>query len=220
VPLHTPEAQSQRELQGSPARLRHVPRPSLSKSAHWVVAVQVKPHVPQALAAARPVSQPFALLPSQLPDPDRHWMVHAPAWQTPRAPNAGAHTVPQAPQFFASVRVSMQMGAAPPRQQAKPDLQVSPDWLAAHGLQSLPSHTWLGSGQSAAVSHGQPCAVQPHCPAAQLTPAAQALPHAPQCAAVERVSTHEPPQQVAPPAQRSPSEPGPPHDTHAPATHT
>jgi hypothetical protein len=85
----------------------------------------VLPHAPQwAASLARLTSQPSVALPLQSAKPERHAAtVQRPAKQAPAA-LPGAHTLPHAPQWLASVRVSTsQPLAGLPSQSAKPSLQ-------------------------------------------------------------------------------------------------
>jgi hypothetical protein len=78
-------------------------------------------------------SQPFASIPSQLPKPGLHEVSrHPPIVQVP-VPFANVHTLPQRPQFIASVAVSTsQPSLRSLLQSLKPALQVMMHMLLAH----------------------------------------------------------------------------------------
>jgi hypothetical protein len=128
--------------------------------------------LPQWVASEpRSTSQPFAASPSQSAKPAVQVNAQAPAAQDTVAWALGAHAIPQAPQCSALVRVS-----------------------TSQPLATIPSQSPRPGSQLAI----------PHTPAAQAPVAlagAQAVPHAPQWAALTRVSTQPPPQQVWPEAQ-------------------
>src|SRR5438094_7416902 len=79
----------------------------------WPLA-QTTPHPPQLFALVLMlVSQPFAALPSQLPDPALHAATpHAPA-EHAAVPLAAEHTVPHAPQLLTLLATLVSHPSAP-----------------------------------------------------------------------------------------------------------
>lgn len=141
---------------------------------------QVRPHAPQfaTVSTATHVALQHILPPVHAgPAPQPPPALHTPAVQVCPA----AHGRPQPPQCSAFVSVSTQ----PPEQQV---------WVPVHAAlapqrQVVPMHV-------SPVSHAGVHAVAVHTPATQLSPAAHARPHAPQCATLVRVSVQPPPQQL------------------------
>jgi len=186
-------------------------------------AAQRRVQLPQVVGLARLASQPLAALESQSAKPAlQAATAQAPAVQA-GVPLATAQRVEQLPQCVASEpRSTSHPFEASPSQSAKPALQVNAHapaaqdtaaWaLGAHAIPQPPQCSTV-----ARVSTSQPLAAMPsqsprpgsqlpipHAPAAQAPVAlagAQAVPQAPQWAALTRVSTHPPLQQVSPEAQ-------------------
>jgi hypothetical protein len=74
---------------------------------HICPAAQAVPHAPQLAAeVARLVSQPFAAMLSQLPNPAEHVNPHTLAAHVATAPAGTAHATPHEPQFATEVAVS------------------------------------------------------------------------------------------------------------------
>ena len=212
--MHTPETQNS-SMPGQSSSSQHVQPPPPVASHTCPGAHGEQPTVPAA----------HALLAGS--------HVHAPAvhvWPH-------AHVVPQPPQFNSSVLLSRQE----PLQHCWPEWHALPLVLAPpHGRQLPLTHTSVALGQSAVV-------VQPHWPAEhvlplaqgeqigvagehnadavpqtqlapeQVSPAAQAVPQLPQCAASVFTSVaHAPPQQVNPLVQSWLLVPSPPQGTQLP----
>jgi len=190
---------------------------------------QAVPQVPQCEVLARTsVSQPLAGVMSQSPKPGSHAATaQAPATHD-GVPLETEQRAPQRPQLEASLRVSTsQPFSGLMSQSAKPSSQVKPHTPAAQL-----GRVWAGVGHalphvpqfmmSVMVSISQPLATvmsqsrkapvqvpTAHVPMSQRgSPlvTAQAVPHAPQLAALDRVSTQPPMQQVCPIGQRDESE--------------
>jgi hypothetical protein len=99
-------------------------RPAVQKSP----AMHVFPQVPQFLGSVlRLVSQPFEALPSQLPNPALHVIVHWPLEQA-GVPFVPLQAIPQPPQLLGSVWVLLQV----PAQFVWPDPQVTTHAPAMH----------------------------------------------------------------------------------------
>jgi hypothetical protein len=100
--------------------------PELQLAVPFVVGQRL-PHVPHWLASTfRFVSQPFARLPSQFPNPEMHAMLQTPPLQL-GVPFTALQTLPQVPQFATEPAVfTSQPLVGSPSQFARPALQVMP----------------------------------------------------------------------------------------------
>jgi hypothetical protein len=108
------------------AAIPHVP--PVHPAVPWATAGQVLPQVPQLVAVvSRSVSQPFAALPSQLPQPTEHVaMPHVPAEQAPVPWEMPRQTIPHVPQLVGLVSRSVsQPLATRPSQSAQPASQAA-----------------------------------------------------------------------------------------------
>lgn len=114
---HVPQlaALELRSTQLDPQRVS-VPQPltqrPIAESHTGLAPEHTVPHAPQFIALSSDASQPFAALPSQSPKPLRHVYAQRPIAQFTVEFVRPAHTIPHAPQLFASVVVSMH---APPQ---------------------------------------------------------------------------------------------------------
>lgn len=88
------------------------------------------PQLPQFWMVPRFVSQPLLATPSQLPQPELHWIPQVPAVQV-GTPLVELQTFPQAPQLEGRPRFVSQPLLAAPSQFAYPALQVMPQDPAA-----------------------------------------------------------------------------------------
>jgi hypothetical protein len=173
--------------------------------------LQAIPQPPQcATEVVRFDSQPFESLPSQSPQPMSHATTeHVPAAQEPVA-WAGAHGMPQVPQFCSVLRSVSQPFAGLPSQLAKnaaqlgthaPAMQLVVPLSLTHVLVQLPQVLGTLSGDSQPLAAAPSQLPQPvlheiwHCPAAQLGApliALHAPPHTPQCCALVARSVSQP----------------------------
>jgi hypothetical protein len=152
--LHVPQVtvRSSRASQPFVALPSQSPKPMLQLASvhaplvHAAVAFvieQLVVHVPQLPTdELRFVSQPFAAMPSQLPNPGRHVpSTHAPAMHDAPA-FANAHCWPQPPQFVALVERSVSQPAIMALQSPKPGGQVPVAHVPAAQIAPVPGHTF------------------------------------------------------------------------------
>jgi hypothetical protein len=159
-----------------------------------LVRLHAMPQAPQCVAEAlRLVSQPLPGLLSQLAKPALQRMPQRPAAHTGAALLAAGHTVPQAPQWLASVAVSTQdaLHTVSPAMQVSRHIPRSQSCPLGHAL-SQPPQWALSLWRSRQAPPHSVCPVghtRRQLPATQLRPAPQALPQAPQWLASMRGST-------------------------------
>jgi hypothetical protein len=194
-----------------------LPQPELQLMVHApsvqpgvpLVPLHAVPHPPQCVVLVCVfVSQPLAVLPSQLPQPELQLMVHAPAVH-PGVPLVPLQTVPHAPQWVALVCVFVsQPSFLLPLQSPKPVLQFGAHAPAVQGFVPLAAMHWAPHPPQLLVVVrlvSQPLVEMPsqfpqpelhaliwHDPVAQVAVAfvrLQAVPHEPQFVSVVRLAS-------------------------------
>ncbi len=209
----------ERSTHDAPQSVRPVPahgRPHVPPL-HTRPAPQTVPHAPQwAALVSKPVSHPFAVMPSQSPKPAVHAVAHAPVTHVAvvfGVPSPG-HMRPHAPQLRGSLcNCASQPFTALPSQFAKPALQAARShapaaqrptpFAGAHARPHAPQFAVLLVGSVSQPFEGSPSqfanpvvhAPITHDPVEHAAPAwakAHAFPHIPQLARLLRVSASQP----------------------------